>query len=174
VLLMRRSIMTERLARRGRHVQREYGVDPQERARVDEVMTRKVQTIPAELPLPLVESGWFGAAQQHRAFAVVDELGACLGLVDRDRLRKMGSSALTAADLFLGEPLLHALPGETCRAVARRLSSHGIERLPVVTDGQSKRLVGIISRSDLVKPVETHSAEDQLREGPIGGRIRSQ
>jgi CBS domain-containing protein len=168
VLLMRRSIMTERIARRGRHVQREYGVDPQERARVDEVMTRQVQTIPGEVPLPLVESGWFGVAQQHRAFAVVDELGACLGLVDRDRLRRLGNNGGSASDLFVGEALLYALPGETCRAVAQRLSSHGLERLPVVADGLSRRLVGIISRSDLVKPVEAHASEDVLRERMLG------
>jgi H+/Cl- antiporter ClcA len=171
VLLMRRSIMTERIARRGRHVQREYGVDPQERVRVDEVMTRDVQTIPGEVPLSLVESGWFGAAQRHRAFAVVDESGACLGLVDRELVWSMGSRAQTAAGLFLEEPLLYALPGETCRAVAQRLSSNGLERLPVITDEQSRHLVGIISRSDLVKPVQSNSLEDHLREGLIGERF---
>jgi CBS-domain-containing membrane protein len=45
-----------------------------------------------------------------------------------------------------------ALPDETCRIVATRLAVHGLERLPVVSDAQSRRLLGIIARSDLVKP----------------------
>src|SRR5437773_2212409 len=38
VLLMRRSILTEKLARRGRHVTREYGVNPLHVLRVEDVM----------------------------------------------------------------------------------------------------------------------------------------
>lgn len=47
VRLMPRSILTEKIARRGRHVYREYGVDPLERSFVAEVMTREVVTFPA-------------------------------------------------------------------------------------------------------------------------------
>ncbi|OXH84961.1 hypothetical protein CA830_30140, partial [Burkholderia multivorans] len=36
---MKRSIMTEKIARRGYHIYREYGVDPLERHDVGEVMT---------------------------------------------------------------------------------------------------------------------------------------
>jgi hypothetical protein len=38
VLLMRRSILTEKLARRGRHITREYGVNPLHVLRVEDVM----------------------------------------------------------------------------------------------------------------------------------------
>jgi CBS-domain-containing membrane protein len=41
---------------------------------------------------------------------------------------------------------------------------HGLERLPVVTDSQSRRLVGIVSRSDLVKPSLAFFDEEQRRE----------
>jgi len=50
VLAMKRSILTEKVARRGRDVIREYEVDPLERFRVSEAMTRRVETIPASLP----------------------------------------------------------------------------------------------------------------------------
>jgi predicted transcriptional regulator len=45
-----------------------------------------------------------------------------------------------------------ALPDETCRVAATRLAVQGLERLPVVADAQSRRLLGLIARSDLVKP----------------------
>lgn len=55
-----------------RHVHREYGVDPQARVRVDDVMTRNVRAIPAHAALHAVTAEWFGPAQEHRAFPVVD------------------------------------------------------------------------------------------------------
>ena len=49
VLLMRRSILTEKLARRGQHITREYSVDPFELMRVGEVMDTAAPTIPADM-----------------------------------------------------------------------------------------------------------------------------
>jgi H+/Cl- antiporter ClcA len=168
VLLMRRSIMTERIARRGRHVHREYGVDPQERMRIDEVMTRDVQTIPANAALPRIAQEWFGTSQRHRAFAVVNTDGACVGMLDRERLLRAGETARVAADLFVGDLPAVALPGETCRVAAQRLAMNSLERLPVVADLVTRRLVGIVSRSDLLKATQAHVDEEVLRERIIG------
>ena len=48
VLLMKRSILTEKLARRGQHIAREYSVDLFELMRVADVMDRDVSMLPAE------------------------------------------------------------------------------------------------------------------------------
>jgi H+/Cl- antiporter ClcA len=168
VLLMRRSIMTERIARRGRHVHREYGVDPQERVRVDEVMTREVRAIPAHAAIPAVTAEWFGSSQEHRAFPVVDSSGACVGMLDRERLQRASAGAGSAGDLFEADAGVFALPGETCRVAAQRLAAHGLERLPVVADSGSRRLVGVVSRSDLIKPVQAQFVEDVHRERTFG------
>ncbi len=59
---------------------------------------------------------------------------------------------------------LVALPSETCRIVAARMATHHLERLPVVDDLQSRRLIGIVSRSDLIKPSRLFFDEEQKRE----------
>jgi len=51
VLLMRRSILTEKLARRGRHLTREYGVNPLHVLRVEDVMEPPLTPPPAVLPV---------------------------------------------------------------------------------------------------------------------------
>jgi H+/Cl- antiporter ClcA len=51
VLLMRRSILTEKLARRGRHLTREYGVNPLHVLRVEDVMEPPLAPPPAALPV---------------------------------------------------------------------------------------------------------------------------
>jgi hypothetical protein len=59
------------------------------------------------------------------------------------------------------------LPGSTCRAAAHQLASAGGERLGVVTDLESFELIGIVSRSDLVKPIRSVHEEEVLRERPF-------
>jgi len=164
VLLMDRSIMTERLSRRGRHVYREYGVDPLERTPVEAVMTRSVQTIPADAPLAQVVREWFGPAQKHRAFAVVDAQGICLGMLDRERLNDMDGDTRVAGDLLRDAPGPFALPHHTCRALSQQMATWGLERLPVVDGAQTRRLVGIVSRSDLVKVAQAVHDEEEVRE----------
>ena len=166
VIAMPRSILTEKIARRGRHVFREYGLDPLERHFVEEVMTRSVVGIPAQLTLAQVRARYFGADQPHRAYPVLDA-GRLLAVVDRAALDGLAAGESSAT---LGSLLAHAPPpdyarvGETCRAVAQRLAALGSERLPVVDDGTALRVVGIVSRSDLLKPVRAQHEEESLRE----------
>ena len=164
-VLMRRSIMTEKIARRGYHIYREYSVDPLERHFVDEVMSRHVETIEARLTVPDALSKYFGATQQHRAYPLIRD-GAVVSMIDRSSLETTPVPGVDSTLLDLPAPtsLVYALPGETCRLVATRLAVHGLERLPVVVDAQSMRLVGIVSRSDLIKPSLAHFDDEHQRE----------
>lgn len=167
-VVMKRSIMTEKIARRGYHIYREYGVDPLERHHVDEVMTRDVLTIDAATPLTDVLARHFGPHQVHRAYPVVRD-GVLVGMLDRGALGTLNEAQAGAS---IGEALqrlqsaapVFALPGEPCRLAATRLAVHELERLPVVADKQSLKLVGIVSRSDLVKPARAHFDEEHRRE----------
>ena len=153
VLFMPRSILTEKIARRGYHIYREYGIDPLERHFVEEVMTRNVQSIDAQLTLTEALDRYFGASQEHRGFPAVRG-SSFLGMVDREMLLagQAGANPQRIGDLFGANVPIMVLRDETCRTVATRLAVHGLERAPVVADPKSRRLIGIISRSDLVKP----------------------
>jgi len=169
-VVMKRSIMTEKIARRGYHIYREYGVDPLERHYVDEVMTHKADSIDGTLSVGDALAAYFGATQKRRAYPVVRESGAVLGIVDRAMLDAVREGATPhtldtpLADLLKGESLVVALPDETCRLVATRLAVHELERLPVVVDRDSMQLLGVVSRSDLVKPSVAHFEEEHKRE----------
>jgi H+/Cl- antiporter ClcA/predicted transcriptional regulator len=160
-VVMKRSIMTEKIARRGYHIYREYGVDPLERHHVDEVMSRTVQTIDADLTVREALATFFGEKQGHRAYPAVRG-EAVIGMVDRAMLERDPASSV--GDALRGGVPVVALPGETCRLVATRLAVHGLERLPVVADQETRRLVGIVSRSDLVKPSLAHFDEEHKKE----------
>jgi H+/Cl- antiporter ClcA len=168
-VVMKRSIMTEKIARRGYHIYREYGVDPLERHYVDEVMSRTVEAIEADVTVRDALTTFFGTTQTRRAYPVVHD-DVVLGVVDRTALEKIRDheTAQTLdtrlADVLRVHAPVFALPGETCRLVATRLAVHGLERLPVVADQKTLRLVGIVSRSDLIKPSIAHFEEEHKKE----------
>ena len=165
VATMPRSILTEKISRRGHHIYREYGIDPLERHIVSEVMTRDVATIDGEAGIADALLRHFGSTQAHRAFPVL--VGArFIGMVDRDTLAEglRRHRDARVADLFGANVPTMALPDENCRIIATRLAVHGLERLPVVSDPQSRRLVGLIARSDLVKPSLAVGDEEAVHE----------
>ncbi len=174
VLVMPRSILTEKIARRGYHIYREYGIDPLERHTVSEVMTHNVASIEAQTSIADALQGYFGPNQAHRAFPVVRD-GVFLGMIDRATLLKYAETSRTksVSDLF-GENLpVIALPEETCRIVATRLAVHHLERLPVVKDAESRVLLGLVARSDLIKPSLSLFDEEHNYEQFNGASLKS-
>ena len=152
VLVMKRSILTEKVARRGYDIFREYTVDPLETYRVSEAMTESVLTIPESFPASQIYERYFSSSQKHRGFPVVDANEKLLGVLTISDVMEMSISApdaaLTARDLIRLDPIV-AHPEETCREAAERMAESGIGRLPVLSGG---KLIGIITRSDLLKP----------------------
>jgi H+/Cl- antiporter ClcA len=163
VITMHRSILTEKIARRGHHIYREYGVDPMERHSVAEVMTPAPASIDAGLTIAGVLDSHFGAQQRHRAYPVTRD-GALLGMLDRAAIANARADAVRVGDLFGVNLPIFALADETCRALATRLAVHQLERLPVVDGAAGRRLIGIVSRSDLIKPALSLHAEELTRQ----------
>lgn len=169
VLVMPRSILTEKVARRGYHLTREYTVDPLEALRVEEVMTREVITVPATTPAADLEKRYFavGAGRIHQGYPVVDEGGRLVGVVTRSNLIAMTDpeemARAQARDLVAHPPVV-AFLHETCRDVAEQMAEQGIGRLPVVTREDPHRLVGIVTPTDLLKARARHLDLEQRRE----------
>ena len=114
---MKRSILTEKLARRGYHIQREYSVDPLERITVVEVMTTDVVTVPASLPVrDLIRDYFLGpSSRKHSCYPVLGREGQFLGMITESNLldhwlvvgadgdrgsEGLGSSPIIAYDLM--------------------------------------------------------------------------
>src|SRR5262245_38010180 len=88
VLTLRRSILTEKVSRRGFHLTREYAPDPLEILFVREVMRTRVAALRADLApaeLPRVLHG-DPAGKAQRLYPVVDAAGGLVGLATRNDL----------------------------------------------------------------------------------------
>jgi CBS domain-containing protein len=166
VLLLRRSILTEKISRRGRHVSQEFTVDPLALRLADEVMTRDPQSLPADLPVQEALL-FFEREAVHRSYPVVDVDGRPIGLVSRsDALRwQQGSSdAVGTLRETLSESSLPLVTVDTpSDAVANLMISEDIGRVCVI-DAEG-RLAGIVARRDLLRSraVALHGERDRSR-----------
>ncbi len=183
VLFMKRSILTEKVARRGYHISREYSVDPLERSSVGDVMTRNVVTIPAAMPVAELLKRYFltSGTQRHQAYPVVDEKDLLLGVLTRQNLledwvARMGAdlpSDVAAMNVIIAYDLIQRLPitahaWESCRTAAEKMAEAGVGRLIVVADDNPQKMIGILTRSDLLKPRAREVEEEIKRERFIG------
>jgi H+/Cl- antiporter ClcA/predicted transcriptional regulator len=152
VLLLKRSILTEKIARRGQHITREYGVDPYELTRVAEVMVTEVDTLLADLTIG--EAIAVLTEGQHRIYPVVDPAGRPVGLVSRaDALLwkiEGGHGGETLGERVSDASLPVAHPEDiVARAVDLMLATDQ-GRIPV-TDRRTGVLVGLLTRKDLLQ-----------------------
>lgn len=155
VLLMRRSILTEKVARRGHHLVREYRVDPFALTRVSEVMTSDVEPLRASLTLrDAVEILTSLAKARYHSLPVVDDDGRVLGIVDPPTLlnwRRSGKNRKAVlGELLAGTGTALVYPNEYLEVAAERLSAANAACLPVVSPEQG-RLVGYIGWEDLMR-----------------------
>jgi H+/Cl- antiporter ClcA/CBS domain-containing protein len=151
-LLMRNSIMTERIRRRGVMVPAEYASDPLEHLAVADVAARDVITLRAGDLLADVRAriaaGQAGMA--HTGFPVVHDSGILMGVVTRrDLLAPDAADGRRIGDLVRRPPVL-CYSDSNLRDAVNHMVNHDVGRLPVVVRGQPGHVVGIITRSNIL------------------------
>jgi CBS domain-containing protein len=156
VLLMRRSILTEKVARRGHHITREYRVDPFALTRAGEIMTKSIETVPSSMTLHEAARLFTQADTRHPSFPVVDENGHVKGVIDPPTvlaLRRSGKHRRAVIGELLGEgrgaPYVVAAPTDYIEALIDRMSEANAARA-VVVSGDDQRLVGYVTWKDIL------------------------
>ena len=176
VLTLKRSILTEKVARRGYHLSREYAVDPLEILFVREVMRTNIVVLPAAGTLrDFQHSLRADRHQSQRLLPVVNAEGRFIGVLTRgdilERVEQEGEAALRRT---LGELVRHetveAFPDEPLRLVVYRMVEKGITRMPVV-ERSTRRFLGLISLTDLLKARARHLEEERRREQVLSLRF---
>jgi H+/Cl- antiporter ClcA/CBS domain-containing protein len=173
VLTLRRSILTEKVARRGYHLSREYAVDPLEILFVREVMRANVGALPAERPLgEVAQAIRTNHRRSQRLLPVVDAEGKLVGVLTRSDLRKLlagGDDATLrrpVGELARPNPV-QAYPDEPLRAVVYRMAEKGVTRMTVLDGDGSGKLLGLVSLDDLLKARVKNLEEERRREGIV-------
>jgi signal-transduction protein with cAMP-binding, CBS, and nucleotidyltransferase domain len=137
---------------------------------VDDVMTRDVVTV---LPgATLKEAARLLVEHRISGLPVTDRDGGVLGVVsEADVLSKeQGGSARLVGDAMTA-PARTIVGSRSVTEAARLMTEEAINRLPVVEEG---RLVGIVTRADLVRAFVRSDAElaGEIRDGVVARAMR--
>ena len=179
VLTMARSILTEKISRRGHHLSREYVVDPLEALSVEDVMRTNVTAFPAETTIAELQSALDhnDNPRGQRVYPVIDGDKRVLGVMTRrdlletvQKLRNGEAQNIQLCDLLTQPPVV-AYPDEPLRLIVNRMAATGLTLFPVVKQNDGKELAGLIGLQDLLKARELSVAEEHHRERVLRLRI---
>jgi H+/Cl- antiporter ClcA/CBS domain-containing protein len=164
-LMMRTTIMTEKLARRGVRVAGEYDVDPLAQVAVGTIASRELRVLQAGTRVADALAEIRSRAERHQAYPVVQ----------RDRL----VGVITARELLAAEPTNHVehlvarkpitvTPRVTARSAAERMAKEDVGRLILVDETDPTRAIGIVTRSDIVAAIAQSAREARPGTAPEG------
>jgi H+/Cl- antiporter ClcA/CBS domain-containing protein len=172
LFLMRSSIMTEKLVRRGTPVRTEYTADFLDRVLVRDAATREVITIREMQTLRELRSWLSTRAPEttHQGFPVVSAAGDLLGVVTRrDLLDPIHDESIIVRDIVSRRPAV-VFEENTLREAADHMVHESVGRLPVVARANPRTVVGILSRSDLLSAHRRRLDAALVTESPPIGR----
>lgn len=166
IFLMPRSILTEKVTRRGHHINCEYGVDPLSITRVQDVMETDLQIVPDTLTLFDLSQA-LAKGTKHQASLIINTDGDLVGLITRgDVIRAMeGGADMSASVLsYSNAKLTVTYPDELLKDAVRKMVTQDIGRLPVVDRLNPVQPIGYIGRSAIIKAQLKHLKDESYRE----------
>jgi CBS domain-containing protein len=170
VLLMRRSILTEKLARRGQHIAREYSVDLFELMRVQDVMDTELPVISADARVSdlsdLIARGDPIVARRQGTL-ILDSEKRLSGIITRadvvKALQQDRDGVMTVLDAGKRD-LIVTFPDELVRDALEKMLKGNVGRLPVVDREDPGRVVGYFGRASILAARFRLHQEEELRE----------
>ena len=170
VLLLRRSILTEKLARRGQHIAREYCVDVFELMRAGDVMDPDPSVINARTTVAELSdriANFDPSVCKRQGILIVDDEGRLTGIISRgDVVKALQADPAGAAPVSAvgSAELVLAFPEEPLQSVLAKMLKHDIGRLPVVDPQDKTRILGYLGRADILEARLRVQEEEEHRE----------
>jgi CBS domain-containing protein len=170
VLAMKRSILTEKLARRGQHITREYSIDLFELMRVADVMDNEAPVVNQRMKISelsdIIAKGDSLIASRQGTI-IVDGQNRLAGIITRgdllQALRKDQSGKATVLEAGTSNPLV-TYPDEPLHAAITKMLKADVGRLPVVEPDNPERVVGYLGRAAILSARMRVHEEEHVRQ----------
>jgi len=170
VLIMRRSILTEKVARRGHHVLREYTVNPLALFRVEDVMHPADATLPADMRLDALVRRLLHddpVLSRAHAWPLLGENGELAGILTRGDVLRAAERAdgVEPTALEAGTKAVHvAHPEELLDEAMEAMLRRGVKQLPVVSRKGPRRVLGMVDGTAIAAAWSALRDDEQVRE----------
>jgi H+/Cl- antiporter ClcA/CBS domain-containing protein len=166
-LLMRNSLMTEKIERRGIRAPAEYVADILDQFFVRDVASKGAVSLRAEQTVgearAWLASGAGGAS--HQGFPVLNERDVLVGVLTRRNLLDPQATDGQLLSAIISRSPKFVYDDCTVRQAANHMVNHQVGRLPVVRRGTPPRVIGVITRSDILGVFKKH-VDDLQRQAP--------
>ncbi len=160
VLALKRSVLTEKVVRKGTHLTREYSIDPLEVFLVSEIMPRSFLCFRCGTPLQAAakEAAAAGAGKRRlehtqRLYPVLGDAGRLAGLVTRQLLLDATLGARREAcidELMVREPVV-GYPDMTLRELANLMAEHQVSSVPVVDREDPGKVLSVMALDQVLE-----------------------
>jgi H+/Cl- antiporter ClcA len=164
---LKRSILTEKVARRGFHVMREYAVDPLEALFVREVMMSEIRVLTPQSPASELRAllARDPIARRQRLYPVVDHAAGMVGVVGWTHLT--GAADGVPVGAVMHRDVAVAYTDEVLRTVASRMADLEIGAMPVVDRSEPTVVLGVVTEFELLEGRRRLLEEERKRERPL-------
>ena len=166
--LLDHGLMTEKLSRRGLHVPLDYQPDYLHATAVHLAMTSDVAVLRADDTVNAARAQL--EQTSHSAYPIVDEDGRCVGIVSRSDLLDPEATADIALRSIASPDVVTVVPDDTLLTALERIINEDVEHLPVLDESQ--HVVGMCTRTDILRARGQHLAAEQSQAGWHVGRLR--
>jgi H+/Cl- antiporter ClcA/predicted transcriptional regulator len=163
-LVLKRSILTEKVVRKGTHVTREYSVDPLEVLLVGEVMPRNFVSFRAGTTLQdaarKAAGAWAGDGKRklehgQRLYPVLDSDDHLIGLITRHQLLDAALELTETPDIRLDDVMIREMvlghPDMTLRELANLMAERKIANLPIVAPNEPRQVLSVMTIEHLLQ-----------------------
>ena len=166
VLILKRSILTEKVARRGFHVMREYSVDPLEATFVREVMETDILTVdPDALVADVYASLPEGSLERRqRLYPVMDAENTLVGVLPWSAVLELKDEPKRRVRDAMKQTAVTAFADEILRSVADRMAAQSVSVVVVVDRGNPSHFDGLVNQFDLLRAREKLLVEERHTE----------
>lgn len=169
LLFMKQTIMTEKISRRGVKVPSEYITDYLDQMPVEKFASKDVITINENESLNKVRD-WLTenvSEIKHHTFPVITRNNIVKGVVTREQIMNPEEEENTSIKNLITKPLTVLVENNSIREAAELMAESEVYSIPLVNDLDELKLVGILSRNDILKArklaiIESRSLEKTL------------
>ncbi len=163
-LMMRNTIMTEKIVRRGVNVPSEYTADFLTQILVKECAAQKVVSIKSEDDISKVRN-WLISGDEgslHHGYPVIDKNDRLVGVITRRELENADDSSGQKVEKIIKSPLVVIYEDNTIREAADMMALYKVSHIPVVTRGDKYKMIGFISHKDILNARRMHNEKEKL------------
>lgn len=164
VLVLKRSVLTEKVVRKGTHLTREYSIDPLEIFLVGEIMPSSFLCFRSggglAAAVQAAEATWHGGKKQkladiQRLYPILDDGDHLVGALTRQQLLSAGarlaSNPHAEVNEFMMSDVVVGYADMTLRELANLMAERQVSSVPIVDRMKERRVVGVMALDQVLE-----------------------